>query len=90
MQDIIQQLAAELNKDPRHVENVVRLLDEGNTIPFIARYRKELHGAMELLAVAGDEGDGVALVQKADHVFHVAGILVQFSCQLLDDVLHGA
>ena len=47
MQDIIQQLAAELNKDPRHVENVVRLLDEGNTIPFIARYRKELHGAMD-------------------------------------------
>ena len=47
MQDIIQQLASELNKDPRHVENVVRLLDEGNTIPFIARYRKELHGAMD-------------------------------------------
>ena len=47
MQDIIQQLAAELDKDPRHVENVVRLLDEGNTIPFIARYRKELHGAMD-------------------------------------------
>ena len=47
MQDIIHQLAAELDKDPRHVENVVRLLDEGNTIPFIARYRKELHGAMD-------------------------------------------
>ena len=47
MQDIIQQLASELNKDPRHVENVVHLLDEGNTIPFIARYRKELHGAMD-------------------------------------------
>ena len=47
MDSIIHQLAAELNKDPRHVENVVRLLDEGNTIPFIARYRKELHGAMD-------------------------------------------
>ena len=47
MHDIIQQLASELNKDPRHVENVVHLLDEGNTIPFIARYRKELHGAMD-------------------------------------------
>ena len=47
MDPIIHQLAAELNKDPRHVENVVRLLDEGNTIPFIARYRKELHGAMD-------------------------------------------
>ena len=45
--DIIQILAQELDKNPQHVENVVRLLDEGNTIPFIARYRKELHGAMD-------------------------------------------
>ena len=45
--DIIQTLADELGKKPQYVENVVRLLDEGNTIPFIARYRKELHGAMD-------------------------------------------
>ena len=45
--DIIQTLAQELDKNPQHVENVIRLLDEGNTIPFIARYRKELHGAMD-------------------------------------------
>ena len=45
--DLIQALAAELGKDPRHVENVVHLLDEGNTIPFIARYRTELHDAMD-------------------------------------------
>ena len=45
--DIIQTLAQELGKEPRHVENVMQLLDEGNTIPFIARYRKELHGAMD-------------------------------------------
>ncbi len=47
MQAIITQLAQELNKDPKHIENVITLLDEGNTIPFIARYRKELHGAMD-------------------------------------------
>ena len=47
MQDIIQLLAQELDKQPQHVANVVRLLDEGNTIPFIARYRTELHGAMD-------------------------------------------
>ena len=45
--DIIQTLARELGESAQHVENVVRLLDEGNTIPFIARYRKELHGAMD-------------------------------------------
>ena len=47
METIILQIAQELDKRPEHVENVVRLLDEGNTIPFIARYRKELHGAMD-------------------------------------------
>ena len=47
MEPIIQILAKELDKRPEHVENVVRLIDEGNTIPFIARYRKELHGAMD-------------------------------------------
>ena len=47
MIDLIQALASELGQKPEYVENVVRLLDEGNTIPFIARYRKELHGAMD-------------------------------------------
>ena len=47
MDPIIEQLAKELDKQSQHVANVVRLLDEGNTIPFIARYRKELHGAMD-------------------------------------------
>ena len=47
MEPIITQLSQELNQPGKYVENVVRLLDEGNTIPFIARYRKELHGAMD-------------------------------------------
>ena len=47
MDAIIQRIAQELDQKPEYVENVVRLLDEGNTIPFIARYRKELHGAMD-------------------------------------------
>ena len=41
------QLASELKLRPEHVENVIKLLDEGNTVPFIARYRKELTGAMD-------------------------------------------
>mgnify|MGYP004504992527 FL=1 len=45
--NIINALAQELNASEKYVENVVQLLDEGNTIPFIARYRKELHGAMD-------------------------------------------
>ncbi len=40
-------LAQELGQKLAYVENVVSLIDEGNTIPFIARYRKEMHGAMD-------------------------------------------
>ena len=40
-------LAQELGQKLEYVENVITLMDEGNTIPFIARYRKELHGAMD-------------------------------------------
>ena len=47
MQTIPQILAKELGKPQQHIENVIALLDEGNTIPFIARYRKELHGGMD-------------------------------------------
>ena len=41
------QIAEELKLNPSYVENVVQLIDEGNTIPFIARYRKEMHGSMD-------------------------------------------
>jgi uncharacterized protein len=50
MQDISQLsaiLAEEFKQNQTYVENVVKLLDEGNTVPFIARYRKELHGTMD-------------------------------------------
>ncbi len=41
------QLASELKLKQEHIENVIKLIDEGNTIPFIARYRKELTGSMD-------------------------------------------
>jgi len=47
MENIEKLLAAELGAKEEYIINVVKLLDEGNTIPFIARYRKELHGAMD-------------------------------------------
>ena len=44
MEKIIQTIAGEFNIKPVQVENTVKLIDEGNTIPFIARYRKEVTG----------------------------------------------
>ena len=47
MELIIRTLCDESKLLPKHVENVINLIDEGNTIPFIARYRKELTGSMD-------------------------------------------
>jgi len=47
MLTITQILAQELSCKETYIENVINLLDEGNTLPFIARYRKELHGGMD-------------------------------------------
>lgn len=45
--DMITQLTAEFHLQAWQIENVVKLIDEGNTIPFIARYRKEAHGTLD-------------------------------------------
>ena len=47
MPNIAEILSAELGQKLSYIENVITLMDEGNTIPFIARYRKEMHGAMD-------------------------------------------
>ena len=47
MERIIELLSQELKQKPEYIRNVITLMDEGNTIPFIARYRKEMHGAMD-------------------------------------------
>ncbi|MBO7252204.1 MAG: RNA-binding transcriptional accessory protein, partial [Oscillospiraceae bacterium] len=47
MQTINEILARELGQKQEYIDNVIALMDEGNTIPFIARYRKEMHGALD-------------------------------------------
>ena len=54
--DFAPQIAQELSLAAHHVANVIRLFDEGATIPFIARYRKEMTGTMN--------EENVAAVQK--------------------------
>ena len=64
MDAIVQQLARELNARAEFVGSVVELIDQGNTIPFIARYRKELHGGM----------DDTALRTLADRLQYLRGL----------------
>ncbi len=45
--DILQTITQEFSLQPTHAKNIVALLDEGNTVPFIARYRKEMTGACD-------------------------------------------
>ncbi len=64
MDQHIQQLSQEFNRPAEHIVNVLRLLEEGATIPFIARYRKELHGSM----------DDQLLRQLADRAQYLKGL----------------
>lgn len=56
MDKIVKQIAEELNIKDSQVENTIKLIDEGNTIPFIARYRKEVTGGLsdEVLRTFGE------------------------------------
>ena len=45
--EIVNRIAQEFSIQAWQVENTVKLLDEGNTVPFIARYRKEAHGTLD-------------------------------------------
>ena len=56
MDKIIRTIAEELNIKEKQVENAIKLIDEGNTIPFIARYRKEVTGGLsdEILRDLGE------------------------------------
>lgn len=62
--NIAEKLAQELDLRADHVENVITLLDEGNTVPFIARYRKEMHGTM----------DDQVIRQLADRLSYLRGL----------------
>lgn len=46
-QDLIKQISNELNLKNNQVQNVIKMLEEGNTVPFIARYRKEMTGSLD-------------------------------------------
>lgn len=64
METITQILAHELGQKEAYVENIVKLLDDGNTVPFIARYRKEMHGTM----------DDQTIRQLADRLTYLRGL----------------
>ena len=45
--EISERLTQEFKLNPTYTANIIKLIDDGNTIPFIARYRKEMHGNLD-------------------------------------------
>ena len=45
--DFVTPISAQFNVKPEYIKNILALLDDGNTVPFIARYRKEMHGTQD-------------------------------------------
>lgn len=59
-------IASLLNVKPTQVQATIQLLDEGNTVPFIARYRKEMTGALddEQVRIVADELDRLRAIDE--------------------------
>src|SRR5688500_9054618 len=64
--DPVPQIAAELNLPPQGVRAVVRLLEEGSTVPFIARYRKEATGELDEVQIRNIEERRAYLLELDD------------------------
>jgi len=63
--DIVKTLAKEFNIKEEQVEKTIELIDEGNTIPFISRYRKEVTGSLDD-SVLRDLNDRLQYLRKLD------------------------
>lgn len=85
MDNIAGIIAKELNQPEKYIQNVIDLYDDGNTIPFIARYRKEAHGAMDdtLLRTLEERLNYLRnLSQRKEEVLH----LIDEQGKLTDDI----
>ena len=70
-QDLIKEISKNINVKTAQVESVLKLLDEGNTIPFIARYRKEVTGGLdeeEINTIHKEWEYGVNLAKRKEDV----------------------
>ena len=68
--DIIKVLQQELQIGYQQAEAAVKLIDEGNTIPFIARYRKEVTGALDDEVLRSGAGTGDPPARYPAGVYH--------------------
>ncbi len=87
--EILKQLSQELEISLSQIENTVKLIDEGNTIPFIARYRKEVTGGLddEQLRKLSDRLTYLrSLAEKKEDVIRLIGELEQLTPELEEKI----
>lgn len=88
--DIREKLCAEFPVRPEYMENIITLIDDGNTIPFIARYRKEMHGSCDdqLLREIADRLQYLRNLEKKkeDYIEHIES-LGKLTEELRNDIL---
>ena len=77
--NILQKLTDEFSLKPWQVENTVKLIDDGNTIPFIARYRKEVTGALNDEQLRNLDERLKYLVKRSD-ILNCCAFCVFFVC----------
>ena len=85
--DIIKILAEELNIPAERVEKTVALIDEGNTIPFIARYRKEVTGSLDDIALRALD-DRLSYLRKLDERREEIKTAIENQGKLTDEITH--
>ncbi len=83
--NIIEQLSKEFNISEKQIENTVALIDEGNTIPFIARYRKEVTGSLDDI-VLRDLNDRLEYLRKLDERREEVRALISAQEKLTDEI----
>ncbi len=85
--DIIKILSEELNIPAERVEKTVALIDEGNTIPFIARYRKEVTGSLADVALRALD-DRLSYLRKLDERREEIRSAIENQGKLTDEITH--
>ena len=85
--DIIKILSEELNIPAERVEKTVALIDEGNTIPFIARYRKEVTGSLDDVTLRALD-DRLSYLRKLDERREEIRTAIENQGKLTDELTH--
>ncbi len=89
-EEIIKKIAADNNIKPHQIKSVLKLLEEGNTIPFIARYRKEATGSLdeEQIRVISEHYEyGVNLFKRKEDVIRLIDEKGMLTDELKNDIL---